>query len=290
MKGYRVSLAVAFLLCAGLLGIVSASAAMAQPASRPWLGTTSTNGLVVEVGIGCRLVGGAIVCGRDGSGGGLLEKPLRRRKKVQEQPVQKKTYPAKKPSSSSGGSKTQHKSSGSSGGGSVAPAPSEPAEIAPAEIEPDAAPADAEPQGQHACPPGNVVLESPNAAGSYCEPVGASKAPETPAAQTPAVEAPADTPKTPSAAEVAIPDDIRGAACAPGGLEGGCACPAGAEAKSDACRAALPWCCSAQGVKDGNPVAVFNACAADQNAAMSKVVTSAINKQLSLGPVRCSGQ
>jgi hypothetical protein len=35
---------------------------------------------------------------------------------------------------------------------------------------------------------------------------------------------------------------------------------------------------------------VFSACGADQNAAMSKVVTTALQKKLTMGPVRCTAE
>lgn len=240
---------------------------------------------IVQAGIGCRLVGGTLVCGRDGGGGGLLDRKVLPRKRVKEKPVQKKTYTPKKPSSGSG-YKPKPKSSGSGGGGAVAPqpAPSEPDEgIEPEEVEAEETDAETAEPATRACPPGHMVLAEPNDAGSYCEKVEVAPADKQPA--TPETSKPQPDPET-----VKIPEDIRAAACAPGGLEGACACPAGAEPASDACKSALPWCCSAQGLEGGQPAAVFSACGADQNAAMSKVVTSATQKKLTMGPVRCTAQ
>ena len=66
-------------------------------------------GLRHYAGIGCKLIGGSMVCGRDG--GGLLDRKILPRKRKETKPVQKKpatqTKPAPKktsPSATTGGS------------------------------------------------------------------------------------------------------------------------------------------------------------------------------------------
>jgi hypothetical protein len=285
MREDRAPLSVTLSFCVGLFGIVFASACMAQIATHPSVGLSGAHGLIVKAGIGCRLVGGTLVCGRDGGGGGLLDRKVLPRKRVKEKPVEKKTYTPKKPSSGSGYKpKPKAKSGGSSGGGAAAPAAPEPASPEPEEgVEPEELEAETAEPETRACPPGHMVLAEPNEAGSYCEKVEAAPADDKPAA-------PEESKTQPTSETVEIPANIRAAACAPGGLEGACACPAGADPGSESCKAALPWCCSAQGLASGKPAAVFSACGADQNAAMSKVVTTALQKKLTMGPVRCTAE
>jgi hypothetical protein len=280
----------------------TASAAIALPAEE--LPITDAP-LRHDAGIGCKLVGGAVVCGR-GEGGLLDRKVLPRKRKetkpVQKKPVQtkpapKKTSPSK--STSSGGSKS--KSSGSKSSGS---------KTAPAAMPAGAEGEDAETEVRHSCPPGHVVLEKANAAGAYCEPVGAaSPGDETPPAPT-KKEKPADTndkpaPPTPKPDEpkgesepvsepplgaTALPDEIRAAACGPGVPPNACACPGGSAYESEACKAALPACCAATVSADGKPQPAISRCGADQNKAMSAVVSAAMEKKLTLGPVRCTNR
>ena len=243
-------------------------------------------GLPVIAVIGCKLVGGALVCGRDGT---LLPNRLRRPKARAKEPAktykpaQKKT-PAKSPSSKSGTSKS-------------APAATS-GQDADNESDVDSAVPNADDAAQdsatHSCPPGHVVLEEPNAAGSHCEPVGAGTAVSEP---SPSKDAPAAPPKetAPAAPEVAagsteIPDDIRGAACGPGSAPGACACPGESAYDSEACKGALPSCCSAKVSADGKLQPALSRCGADQNKAMSAIVSSAMEKKLTLGPVRCTNR
>jgi hypothetical protein len=289
----------ACLLLAASLG--TARAAIVLPAeSEP-----RTDGdLWHHAGIGCKLIGGAMVCGRDG--GGLLDRKILPRKRKETNPVQKKpAKPAPKKSTpsktTSGGSKSN---SSGTGGGVQTEAPGE----EPAETVED----DAEAEELHSCPPGHVVLEEPNVSGSHCEPVGAaSPASKTPPAPT-KKEKPADpddktTPLAPSAkpdtpdeepkpvtepppGSTEIPDDIRAAACGPDAAPKRCACPGGSAYDNEACRAALPSCCSATVSADGKPQPAISRCGTDQNKAMSAVVSSAMEKKLTLGPVRCTNR
>ena len=249
--------------------------------------------------IGCRLVNGALVCGRDGT---LLPNRLRRPKAKAPaksyKPVQKKTPPAKSRSSKSGTSKSAP--AATSGQDADAEPESDVDAVAPDEedgalADEDAQDSDdAQDSAVHSCPPGHVVLEKPNAAGSHCEPVGTGK----PAGEPPSKDAPAAPPKetAPAAApgvaasSTEIPDDIRAAACGSGSAPGACACPGGSAYDSDACKAAIPSCCSAKVSADGKPQTAISRCGADQNKAMSAVVSSAMEKKLSLGPVRCTNQ
>ena len=279
-------LAVACLACLAFIALEGAAAA--APGAGFAGAKSPLASLLHRAGIGCRLVGGSLVCGRDGGGGGLLDRKILPRKKTKEKPVQKKTYPAKKPSSGSGYKKP--KSSGSRGGGSVAPASPAPVETVPEEEE-----AEEEEPATRACPPGHMVLTEPNAAGSHCEPVGTGKPAGEP---SPSNDAPAAPPKetAPAAApEVAagsteIPDDIQAAACGPVSAPSACACPGGSAYDSDACKTAIPSCCSAKVSADGKPQPVISRCGADQNKAMSAVVSSAKEKKLTLGPVRCTNR
>jgi len=251
-----------------------------------------------QAGIGCKLIGGSMVCGRDG--GGLLDRKILPRKRKETKPVQKKpvqTKPAPKKTSpskstSSGGSKSQS-SSGNAGG------------AAPSEEPPEAEVDDTEAETRHSCPPGHIVLGEPNASGSHCESVGGAKpdtnpppptkkAPDAPQEETPSAKpepaaAPAPNPEPPAGA-TEIPEDIRAAACGPGAAPGACPCPGGSAYDSDGCKTALPACCSATVSADGKPQPAISRCGADQNKAMSAVVSSAMEKKLTLGPVRCTNR
>ena len=263
-------------------------------------------GLPVIAVIGCRLVNGALVCGRDGT---LLPNRLRRPKARAKEPTktykpaQKKTPPAKSRSSKSGTSKSAPAATSGPDAEPESDVDSTvPDEEADAQADDDALDGDdakdsddAQDSAVHSCPPGHVVLEKPNAAGSHCEPVGTGKpagepspSKDTPAAP-PKETAPAAAPGV-AASSTEIPDDIRAAACGPSSAPGACACPGETAYDSDACKAAIPSCCSAKVSADGKPQTAISRCGADQNKAMSAVVSSAMEKKLSLGPVRCTNQ
>jgi hypothetical protein len=241
--------------------------------------------------IGCRLVGGALVCGRDGT---LLPNRLRRPKAKAPaktyKPAKKKTPPAKSRSSTSGTSKSAPATSGQDADNESDVDSTVPDEEADAQDGDDA-----QDGAVHSCPPGHVVLEKPNAAGSHCEPVDTGKpagepSPSNSAPAAPAKEtAPAAVPGV-AAGSTEIPDDIRAAACGPGSAPGACACPGGSTFDSDACKAAIPSCCSAEVSLDGKPQPAISRCDADQNKAMSAVVSSAMDDKLTLGPVRCTNR
>jgi len=162
----------------------------------PWLGESRAAsapqlpgpGLPVIAVIGCKLVGGTLVCGRDGT---LLPNRLRRPKAKVKEP--KKEYQPQK--------KTQSKQSPSSkkSGTAAKPAPAEVEETDSDDAATEAEEDKADDTAGHTCPPGNVVLEKANAAGSFCEPVNK----QTPAA-APALTAPAPT-TAPAPAPAAVP-------------------------------------------------------------------------------------
>ena len=140
-----------------------------------------------------------------------------------------------------------------------------------------------------------MVLAESNAAGSHCEPVSTGKPAGEPSlskdapAAPPEETAPAAAPGV-AAGSTEIPDDIRAAACGPGSAPGACACPGGSAYDSDACKTAIPSCCSAKVSVDGQPQPALSRCGTDQNKAMSAVVSSAMDKKLTLGPVRCTNR
>lgn len=147
---------------------------MASPSSAAVFRASSPDvpGLPVIAVIGCKLVGGTLVCGRDGT---LLPNRLRRPKATIKEP--KKTYqPPKKKTQSKTGSSS--KKSGTTG----KPAPAENSSATKTEE------GGADKSVGHICPPGHVVLEEANAAGSFCEPVN-TQVPD--AAPAPVTVAPA---------------------------------------------------------------------------------------------------
>jgi hypothetical protein len=257
-----------------LLGLFWMSSGKASPALLDDVSPYRTSG-VIAAGVGCKLVGGSLVCGR--GAGGLLDRKILPRKRKEAAPVQKKpvqTKPAKKtaPSKSTTSTGSKSKSSGGSssvGGGTEAPA-QEPADVdeksGEAEAEQPASAKDALSAVQDDTPPApSPRPERPDTA----EPETASEA---------------------SAGSTEIPDDIRAAACGPGAPPGGCACPDGSAYDSDACKIALPSCCSASVSAGGTPQPAISRCGADQNKAMTALVSSAMEKKLTLGPVRCTNQ
>jgi hypothetical protein len=288
--------AVACLGCLVFFGLKGAAAAAPGPS---FAGAKAPVASLVDRVIGCRLVGGALVCGRDST---LLPNRLRRPKAKAPaktyKPAKKKTPPAKSRSSTSGTSKSSPATSGQEADDEPerdvdAVAPDEEDD---AQADDDAQDIDdAQDSAVHSCPPGHVVLEKPNAAGSHCEPVGTGKPAGEPSSSK---DAPAAPPKetAPAAApgvaagSTEIPDDIRAAACGPGSAPGACACPGGSTFDSDACKAAIPSCCSAEVSLDGKPQPAISRCDADQNKAMSAVVSSAMDEKLTLGPVRCTNR
>jgi hypothetical protein len=239
---------------------------------------------VVEV-LNCRLEGLAVVCG----GGGTLL-PNREKKLRKKEP---------EPTPQAAPSQTQHKSKASSAksqkgkattskgqSGKASPTPSKEEQETPAAASSPEPPAQGEGAEkstvEHSCPPGTVVLEKPNASGSYCELPSAvpAKAPQpVTTAPQPAVSG-----------SVEIPADIRAATCGPGAAPGACNCPNGSEYTSAACKAAIPYCCAGQVTAEGKPQPVISACGADQGSAMNSVVSAAMAKQLSLGSIRCTNQ
>jgi hypothetical protein len=257
-------------------------------------------GLPVIKVLNCRLDGLAVVCER---GGTLLPN---RDKKL------RKKEPSEVPRATPGGTKSKSKASksqsakskppkGQSPKGSTTPAKDaagEPAGASESETSSDSSAVGS--AVEHSCPPGNVVLEKPNASGSYCEPAGKSELPGNAPTNPPAAEVkPEGTAASKPVTDVAppvssgsteIPADIRAAACGPGAAQDACTCPNGSQYDSVACKAAIPLCCAAQVTADGKPQPVISACGADQNAAMNSVVSAAMAKKLSLGPVRCTNQ
>jgi hypothetical protein len=258
-------------------------------------------GLPVIKVLSCKLDGLAVVCER---GGKLLpnrDKKLRKSEPEETRHAAPRTAKSKSKSSTGQSAKSKPAKSRSSKG-SATPAKEDqgtPVETSnpAASTESDAAKKSAI---EHSCPPGNVVRETPNASGSYCEPVGTSEPPtivpaNEPASETkPAEAAPSkpatDTPPAASSASVEIPADIRAATRGPGAAPGARACPSGSDYHSVACKAAIPYCCAAQVTADGKPQPVVSACGADQAAAMSSLVSIAMAKKLSLGSVRCTNQ
>jgi hypothetical protein len=287
--------AVACLGCLVFCGLEGAVAAAPGPSFAGAKAPVAS--LVDRAVIGCRLVGGALVCGRDGT---LLPNRLRRPKAKAPaktyKPAKKKTPPAKSRSSTSGTSKSAPAASGEDADNESdvdSTVPDEEADVQDSDNAKDRD--DAQDSAVHSCPPGHVVLEKPNAAGSHCEPVGAGKDVGEP---SPSKDAPAAPPKekAPAAAPgvaagpTEIPDDIRAAACGPSSAPGACACPGESAYDSDACKAAIPSCCSAKVSAEGKPQPALSRCGTDQNKAMSAVVSSAMDKKLTLGPVRCTNR
>jgi hypothetical protein len=260
-------------------------------------------GLPIVEALSCRLEGIAVVCGR---GGKLL--PNRDKKLRKKEPTgspQAAPSGTKSKSKTSKGQSTKSKpAKGPSPKGATTPA-KDAAETPAVTSEPETSSGSSAPAStvQHSCPPGNVVLEQPNASGSYCEPVGTlapASQQETGPATMPAAEpqktetaspqpAGSVAPQAPSAGST-IPADIRAAACGPGAAQGACPCPSGSDYNSAACKAAIPLCCSAEVSADGKPQPVVSACGADQSAAMNSVVSAAMAMKLSVGSVRCTNQ
>jgi hypothetical protein len=248
-----------------LFGLFWMSSADAGPVRLDDVLPNQTSG-VIEAGVGCKIIGGSLVCGRDG--GGLRDRKILPRKRKQTTPVQKKpvqTKPAAKKTSPTKSSTPSGAKSKSTAGSSSTDVPAQ----EPADADQESGKAEAEQPA--------TAEDAPDAPQDETPPPAPSQKPETPA---PAATAPA------SESSTEIPDDIRDAACG----AGACACPAGSAYHSEACKAALPACCSAKVSAEGKPHPAISRCGADQNKAMSAVVSSAMEKKLTLGPVRCTNQ
>jgi hypothetical protein len=281
---------------AACLGLVALTDVPAFALDAPYV-----PGLPVIKVLSCKLDGLSVVCER---GGKLLpNRDKKLRKSEPEETRHAAPSTAKSKSKSSTGQNTKSKPSKSHASkGSATPAKED--QGTPVETSNPAAStesdADKKSAVEHSCPPGTVVLEKPDASGSYCEPVGKSEPPTTIPAKEPVTEtkpeepAPSkpatDAPQVALSGSVEIPADIRAATCGPGTAPGACACPGGSDYTSVACRAAIPYCCAAQVTADGKPQPVVSACGADQAAAMNSVVSAAMAKKLSLGSVRCTNQ
>jgi hypothetical protein len=133
-------------------------------------------GLPIVKVLSCRLEGIAVVCER---GGKLLpnrDKKLKLRKEEPKQAPQAAPTTAKpKPKATTSKGAKSKTSKDQSSGASSTPAKDDEAPAGGASIESDGTQNSAV---EHSCPPGNVVLEKPNASGSYCEPAGKSEPPK----------------------------------------------------------------------------------------------------------------
>jgi hypothetical protein len=229
---------------------------------------------VIEAGVGCKLIGGSLVCGR--KGGSLLDRNILPRKRKETKPVQQKPATKTSPSKSttSGGSKSKSSGGSSSGGGGTEPPLQEPVDQAPVDA--------GEEQGE-------AETQQPTGNGAPAAPQDETPPAPSPKPEKPAAAEPAPASESP-AGSTEIPDDIRAAACGPVASPGSCSCPDGSAYDSDACKAAIPSCCSAKVSADGTPQPALSRCGADQNKAMSAVVSAAMERKLTLGPVRCTNR
>lgn len=252
-----------------LLGLFWMSSGKASPALLDDVSPYRTSG-VIAAGVGCKLVGGSLVCGR--GAGGLRDRKILPRKRKETAPVQKK--PAKKTSPSKSTTSTGPKSKSTGGSSSVGGGTEAPAQE-PADADEKSGEAEAEQPASAKDAPSAVQDDTPPAP---------SPRPERPDTAEP------ETASEASAGSTEIPDDIRAAACGPGAPPGACACPGGSAYDSDACKTALPSCCSATVNTDGTPQPAISRCGADQKKAMTALVSSAMEKKLTLGPVRCTNQ
>lgn len=231
---------------------------------------------VIPVILGCHLVGPLVVCGSgedNGQGEGLLGR--RRQKAV----VEPKSH-AYAPKSTS--SKKHHttKSTGTAPvpatAGTPVPAtagtPVPATSSIPALATAPAAAGTTAPAVPHTCPPGDIVLATPNAAGSFCQAVSTGTATIAPVTSTapsgvtapPAASAPADAPS--SQAQTAT---------AP---------------MSQPTAATGAWCCTANATLNGQTAPAQQACGADQNTAMNSLVNASMAQKLTLGAISCTGQ
>jgi len=135
--------------------------------------------------------------------------------------------------------------------------------------------------GGHTCPPGNVVLEKPDAKGSYCEPVaGQSGQPS----QSGDAASQMDKPSVPGTAGSTNSHSQTGAAAgstkssANGGTPASGAVPAASSGS---------YCCSAPTTSNGQPAASLQACGSDQSSALSALVSAAVQKDVTLGDAQC---
>jgi hypothetical protein len=204
----------------------------------------------IPVVLGCHLVGAVLICGGDSgeTGGGLL---LRRRRKDTVEPEQgtkpsepKYTY-----------SKKHHVTKSTSGGAATSAKP----------VNPVASTAGTSAPAEHSCPPGSMVLSTPDAAGSYCQAVSPANTTTT---------APAGATTQPSASTTPVQSTSTQTTAAP-------------VSQNPATTGA--WCCTADSTLNGQPAPAQQACGADQNSAMSSLVTASMAQKLTLGAITCSG-
>jgi hypothetical protein len=216
---------------------------------------------VIEI-LGCRLHGLSVVCGA----GPLLPRRLRKKEPYYKEEIEPSGQSAK-PYSSKGGTASKTGSSHESQGASKN-ATDNSSSQQPATQTGSAA-------GVHACPPGNMVFDKPNASGSYCEPAGQNAGAAAGQSGGPTImdKIPSPTPTGDAASSQS---------------------QTGAPASGTVPAALMPtqsggsFCCSAPTTSNGQPTASLQACGTDQSSALTALVSAAAQKNVTLGNVQCS--
>ena len=267
----RNGLRLASAACGALLAAVTcASKVQASPID----GVSSPPKLPVVKVLGCRLNGIGIVCGP----GPLLPKRLRKREhyyKEEVEPSNGQNGQSAKTPSSKGGTASKNEGSHRRNQGVSDQNTAKGSTVHPATEEENA--------GVHACPPGDVVLDKPDANGSFCQPVPTSGATTSPSATpqgttTSASSGAATTPSSPSGT-TGTP------AVAPS--NGGTTALGTAPAAPMPTQSSGSFCCSAPTTSNGQPAGSLQACGTDQSSALTAIVSAAAQKDVTLGDVQC---
>jgi hypothetical protein len=258
---------------------------------------------VVEI-LGCRLHGLGVVC----SPGPLLPGRLRKKDRHYKEEVEPSNgQNGQSSNTSKGGTASKNKGSHPSQGVSDK-------DTAKATTEHPAT--EEESAGVHACPPGDGVLEKPNASGSYCEPAGQNAGATAGQSAGPTLMDKVTSP-TPTgdavqsqtgggaANSTASPTQSAGVGSQPStGATGSSSPTPSAAAVSQSSIGGTPasgtvqaaptqmqsdsYCCSAPTASNGQPAAPLQACGADQSSALNALVSAAGQKKVTLGSVQCA--
>lgn len=258
-------------LCSVLLGAIGI--AVAAEASTLSLLPHEPEMPVIKV-LGCRIHGLGIVC----SPGVVLPKRLRKERYHQEEVEPSYKGQSEKTPSAKGGAASSKESSPATNG-SQKDTVEQPGST-----------------GAHACPPGNVVLEKPDAKGSYCEPVAGQSAQPGQSGDAasqmdkPSVSGTAgstDSHSQTGAAAGSAASSANGGGGAPSGVNPEVVAPAAAATGSSGV------CCSAQVVDKASATSTpagssIRSCRQNETDARSAVAATAATSNFSLaGPISC---
>ena len=221
---------------------------------------------VIKV-LGCRIHGLGIVC----NPGVVLPKRLRKERYHQEEAEPTYKGQSEKMPSAKGGSAST-KGSSSATNGSQKDTVEQPGGA-----------------GGHTCPPGNVVLEKPDAKGSYCEPV-AGQSSGAQAGQSGEAGSQMDKPSVTGTPGSTNSQTGAAAGGAESSANGGAPALGTVPAASTPTQSSGSYCCSAPTTSNGQPASSLQACGTDQSSALTALVSAAAQKDVTLGDAQCGAR